>query len=77
MNLLWKWIYYTWKKPGNSHYCLIKDLNRVFGSTKRCKNKYYFCRRWEDLLADHESYSKQFDFQKAEFPIEGKIAFYI
>ena len=71
------------KKTGNSHYCLIKDLNRVFGSTKRCQNKYYFCRRClhgftqEGLLADHEPYSKQFDFQKAEFSIEGKIAFYI
>lgn len=63
---------------GNSHFCLIKDLNRVLGSTKRCKNKYYFCRRClhgftrEELLTDHIPYCKQFDFQKVEFPIEGK-----
>ena len=65
----------------NSHYCLIKDLNRVLGFTKRGKRKHYFChfcRRClhgftrEDLLADHEPYCKQFDFQKVEFPIEGK-----
>lgn len=33
------------QENGNSHFCLITDLNRVLGSTKRCKNKYFFCRR--------------------------------
>lgn len=65
----------------NIYYCLIKDLNRVLGFTQRGKRKHYFCRRClhgftrEDLLADHEPYCKQFDFQKVEFPIEGKITF--
>lgn len=28
------------EKDWNSHYCLIKDLNRVLGSTKRAKRKH-------------------------------------
>lgn len=63
---------------GNSHYYLIKDLNRVLGFTKRCKNKHYFCRRClhgfirEDLLNGHKPYCQQFDCQKVEYPTEGK-----
>lgn len=49
------------RQNGNSHYCLIKDLNRVLGSTKRCKNRHYCSRRClhgfirEDLLNEHTS----------------------
>lgn len=66
------------EQDGNSHYCLIKDLNRVLGSTKRAKRKYYFCRRClhgfirEDLLKDHLPCCKQFSCQKVEYPVEGK-----
>lgn len=66
------------EQAGNSHYCLIKDLNRVLGSTKRAKRKHYFCRRClhgfirEDLLKDHLPYCKQFSCQKVEYPVEGK-----
>lgn len=66
------------EQDGNSHYCLIKDLNRVLGSTKRAKRKHYFCRRClhcfirEDLLKDHLPYCKQFSCQKVEYPVEGK-----
>lgn len=66
------------EQDGNSHYCLIKDLNRVLGSTNRAKRKHYFCRRClhgfirEDLLKDHLPYCKQFSCQKVEYPVEGK-----
>lgn len=66
------------EQDGNSHYCLIKDLNRVLGSTKRAKRKHYFCQRClhgfirEDLLKDHLPYCKQFSCQKVEYQVEGK-----
>lgn len=66
------------EQDGNSHYCLIKDLNRVLGLTKRAKRKHYFCRRClhgfisKDLLKDHLPYCKQFSCQKVEYPVQGK-----
>lgn len=66
------------EQDGNSHYCLIKDLNGVLRSTKRAKRKHYFCQRClhgfirEDLLKDHLPYCKQFSCQKVEYPVEGK-----
>lgn len=66
------------QQDGNSHFCLIKNLNRVLGSTKRAKIKHYFCRRClhgftrEELLHDHTPYCKQFDCQKIEYPTEGR-----
>lgn len=66
------------QSDGNSHYYMIKDLNRVLGFTKRCKNRHYFCRRClhgfirGDLLNDHKPYCQQFDCQKVEYPTEDK-----
>ena len=63
---------------GNSHYCLIRDLNRVLGSVKRAKIRHYFCRRClhgfirEDLLNDHTPYCQQIHCQKVEYPTEDK-----
>ncbi|KAK3093489.1 hypothetical protein FSP39_016361 [Pinctada imbricata] len=61
----------------NSHYCLIKDLNKFLGITKKAKIKHYFCRRClhgfirADLLHEHQSFCKQFEFQRVKYPKEG------
>ena len=62
----------------NAHYCLIKDLNKFLGLTKRAKIRHHFCRRClhgfirKDLLEEHIPYCKQFDFQHVKYPEEGK-----
>lgn len=63
----------------NAHYCWIKDLSRFLGHThKKSHTKLHYCHRClhgftrNDLLDAHRPYCDRFDFQKVEFPIEGK-----
>lgn len=62
----------------NSHYCLIKNLNRFLGHTHKAKRQYFYCHRClhgftsRVLLDKHRPYCDRFDFQKVEFPKEGE-----
>lgn len=63
----------------NSHYCLIKNLSRFLGHThKNSHTKLFYCHRClhgfirQDLLDSHRPYCDRFDFQKVEYPREGK-----
>lgn len=62
----------------NSHYCWIKSLSRVLGHTRNSHTKLYYCHRClhgfirQDLLDSHRPYCERFDFQKVEYPKEGK-----
>lgn len=61
-----------------SHYCWIKNLDRLLGSITKCCNKRFHCRRClhgfvrQDLLNENKINCNKFDFQKVAYPIEGK-----
>ena len=69
------------KEENQTHYCWIKSLSRLLHSTtahKRSRKKHYYCRRClhgfrrEDLLHEHVPFCKLFDFQRVQYPVEGK-----
>ena len=71
VNLLWL------TNEANSHYCLIKDLNRFLSRTKKDNNKLYFCCfclhafTKETLMQEHIKYCSRHEAQRIELPIKG------
>ena len=63
-----------------SHYCWIKNLNRLLFDQNKCKNKTYFCDRClygftkEDLLIKHKEdcYGINKNSTRIQMPTEGK-----
>ena len=63
---------------GNSHYCLIKDLNRFLSRSKKDRSKRYFCCfclhafTKETLQQEHTKYCSRHEAQRIELPIQGR-----
>ncbi|MCG7879165.1 MAG: C2H2-type zinc finger protein [Candidatus Thiodiazotropha endolucinida] len=72
VNLLWL------TNGDNSHYCLIKDLNRFLSRTHKHRSQMYFCPYclhgfWKKIsLQEHQMYCSRHGAQRIELPIKGE-----